>query len=93
MIVSPFIHIFDIISLFAAELEEPEIGISGKVINGFHCFHRDLEGDYDELPMDRRGSLSSMNSTATTGTSDSSSSGGSKVSVDTGTIIPYLFIP
>ena len=25
--VSPFVHIFDIISLFAAELEEPKIGI------------------------------------------------------------------
>ena len=30
MIVSPFVHIFDIISLFAAELEEPKIGMSGK---------------------------------------------------------------
>ena len=29
-IVSPFVNIFDIISLFAAELEEPRIGISGK---------------------------------------------------------------
>ena len=29
-IVSPFVNIFDIISLFAAELEEPIIGISGK---------------------------------------------------------------
>ena len=28
--VHPFVHIFDIISLFAAELEEPIIGISGK---------------------------------------------------------------
>ena len=28
--VSPFVRIFDIISLFAAELEEPEIGISGR---------------------------------------------------------------
>ena len=26
-IVSPFVNIFDIISLFSAELEEPEIGI------------------------------------------------------------------
>ena len=25
--VSPFVNIFDIISLFAAELEEPEIGV------------------------------------------------------------------
>ena len=30
IIVSPFVHIFAIISLFAAELEEPKIGISGK---------------------------------------------------------------
>ena len=29
-IVSPLVRIFDIISLFAAELEEPEIGILGK---------------------------------------------------------------
>ena len=28
--VSPFVHICDIISLFAAELEEPKIGIQGK---------------------------------------------------------------
>ena len=30
MIVLSFVHIFDIISLFAAELEEPKICISGK---------------------------------------------------------------
>ena len=30
IIESPFVHIFDIISLFAAESEEPKIGISGK---------------------------------------------------------------
>ena len=29
-VVSPFVNTLDIISLFAAELEEPEIGISGK---------------------------------------------------------------
>ena len=28
--VSSFVHIFDIISLFAIELEEPKIGLSGK---------------------------------------------------------------
>ena len=28
--ISPFVQIFDIISLFAIELEEPKIGISGK---------------------------------------------------------------
>ena len=30
VIISPFVHIFEIISLFAAEFEEPRIGISGK---------------------------------------------------------------
>ena len=30
IIVSPIVHIFDIISLFVAEFEEPNIGISGK---------------------------------------------------------------
>ena len=30
IIVSPFVHIFNIISLFAAEFEESKIGISGK---------------------------------------------------------------
>ena len=33
-IVSPFVHIFDIISLFA-EFEEPEIGVSDKGLNQF----------------------------------------------------------
>ena len=35
--VSPFVHIFDIISLFAAELEEPKIGISGKGLKSWDC--------------------------------------------------------
>ena len=30
IIASPIVHIFDIKSLFAAELEEPKIGISGE---------------------------------------------------------------
>ena len=30
IIVYPFVHVFDIISLFTAEMEEPTIGISGK---------------------------------------------------------------
>ena len=30
IIVSPFLHIFDIISLFVAEFEGPEISIPGK---------------------------------------------------------------
>ena len=32
---SPFFHIFDIMSLFAVDLEEPKIGISA---NGLTCF-------------------------------------------------------
>ena len=32
---SPFVRIFDIISLFAAKLEEPKLGISGKGLRGF----------------------------------------------------------
>ena len=31
--VPPFVHIFDIVSLFAAEFEEPEIGVSVKGLN------------------------------------------------------------
>ena len=34
IIVSPFVHIFDIISLVAFELEESKIGISGKGLKG-----------------------------------------------------------
>ena len=37
--VSPFVHIFGIISLFAIELEEPKIGICGKGFNIF-TLHR-----------------------------------------------------
>ena len=33
--VFPFVHIFDIISLFAAELEKPNIGISGQGLSSF----------------------------------------------------------
>ena len=33
IIVSPFVHIFDIISLFAAEFKEPKIGILDKELN------------------------------------------------------------
>ena len=36
IIVSAFVHIFDIISLFAAEFEEPNIGISGKRLNYYY---------------------------------------------------------
>ena len=37
IIVSPFVHIFDIISLFAAELEEPKIG---KSVKGFRYYKK-----------------------------------------------------
>ena len=30
IIVSPFVHIFDIISVYPAEFEKPKIGMSGK---------------------------------------------------------------
>ena len=30
ILVTPFVHIFDIISLFAAEFEDPKIGLSDK---------------------------------------------------------------
>ena len=30
IIVSPFVHIFDVISLFTAKFDEPKIGLSGK---------------------------------------------------------------
>ena len=30
----PFVHIFDIMCLFAAELEEPKFGVWGKGLNG-----------------------------------------------------------
>ena len=33
IIVSPFVHIFDIMYLFAAEMEEHKIGMSGKGLN------------------------------------------------------------
>ena len=38
IVVSLFVHIFDIMSLFAAEFEELKIGISGKGLNRTHCF-------------------------------------------------------
>ena len=35
IIVSPFVHIFDIISLLPTESEEPKIGISGKGLSNW----------------------------------------------------------
>ena len=37
---SPFVHIFDIISLFAAEFEKPKIGISGKGLSKNQLSHK-----------------------------------------------------
>ena len=33
-IISPNVHIFDIISLFATEFDEPKMGVSGKGLSG-----------------------------------------------------------
>ena len=38
IIVSLFIHIFDIVSLFGAEFEKPKIGISGKGLKNLSNF-------------------------------------------------------
>ena len=38
IIVSPFVHIFYIMSLFAAELEEPKFGILGKGLSVLKFF-------------------------------------------------------
>ena len=35
IVVSPFVHIFDIISVFTADLEDPKIGISAKELKAF----------------------------------------------------------
>ena len=40
IIVSPFVHIFDIIYLFAADLEEPNIVISGKCLIKQRSFNK-----------------------------------------------------
>ena len=40
IIASPFIHIFHIIFLLAAEFEKPKIEISGKGISFFFCFQK-----------------------------------------------------
>ena len=42
ILASPFFHIFDTISSFAAEFEEPKIGISGKVLNSFIVNYTDF---------------------------------------------------
>ena len=45
IIVSPIFHIFDIISLFAAEFEEAKIGISGKGLT--YAIGKDVQGNID----------------------------------------------
>ena len=41
IIESPFVHIFDIISLFAAEFEKLKIGLPGRGLNqGLFCKHK-----------------------------------------------------
>ena len=41
IIVSPFVHIFDIVSLFAAESEESKIGISGEELKCLYHHNSD----------------------------------------------------
>ena len=40
IIVIPFVHIFDIISLFPADFEEPRIGISGKGLDIIQSYNQ-----------------------------------------------------
>ena len=49
---SPFVHIFDIISLLAAEFEKPKIGISGKGLNV--CFCQSTDGGINPFPNNPR---------------------------------------
>ena len=46
--VSPFVHIFDIISLFAARLEEPKIGISGEGLTTSHSLVK-VPSEFQEI--------------------------------------------
>ena len=54
VIVSPIVHIFDIISLFAPELEEPKIGISGKGLTSRFLFLMTLRIKLFEKNMGKR---------------------------------------
>ena len=48
IIVSSFVHVFSVISLFAAEVEEPRIGIGGKgLIWGNVCLKREMVREND----------------------------------------------
>ena len=50
IIVSPFVHIFYTISLFAAELEGPKIGISGKRLRQFSTLFQLYHGSQWTYP-------------------------------------------
>ena len=50
-IVSPFVHIFAIISLFAAVSEEPKIGISGKGLSSRSLTFNKVAGALYPLPL------------------------------------------
>ena len=49
-IVSPFFHIFDIISLFAAELKDPKIGIWGRGLMPFSTLFQLCHGGQCSCP-------------------------------------------
>ena len=46
---SPFVHIFDILFLFFAELEEPKIGISGKGLRTLLDLKAELFSNFENL--------------------------------------------
>ena len=48
IIVFPFVHIFDIISLFAAEFEEPKIGRGGKGLSNQTFISVEIENIEDD---------------------------------------------
>ena len=49
IVVSSFVHIFDIISLFAAEMEKPKIGIRGKGLNPNHTIPTFIDPKEDDV--------------------------------------------
>ena len=50
----PFVHIFDFMSLFVAELEKPKIGISGKGLNLFGSFFNSTKRQNFELKQSQK---------------------------------------
>ena len=49
IIVSPFVHIFDVISLFDAQSEKPEIGISGKGLRTWALVRLEAQDSFMEV--------------------------------------------